>query len=140
MWRYRPAEAGPSIHEIVLYLVDIEAQNYVRCRQFIVAAGSIVSLYDVVASVRGLGYIDQSTRGALDLIVRLRSVTYNLLCHVPDFVWTLAVKAADQDMTTLENWLKVEVRKIPRQIEKIQQTYTDWASANRPRKTAGRTI
>lgn len=136
MWLFRSPSIRSSIHDVVLRLADSEAQVYVQCRQFISEPGSEVSMYDATAGASTLGYFHQSTKDGLSLIVRLRSTTYKLLCSIPDSVWTHTARDARYGVLSLEGWLSIQARYIPRQIELIQLAYADWARTARYRRRA----
>ncbi len=92
MWLYKPSADRWSIHEIILHLADSEASAYVRCRRFIAEPGSPVLKFDGARWAGTLGYFHQSTREALEIIRRLRRMTYQLLVSLPEPVWEHTVE------------------------------------------------
>ena len=88
MWLYKPSPERWSIHEIILHLADSEASSYVRCRHLIAEPGVAIAEFDPARWAGNLGYFHQSTREALEIIRRLRKMTYQLLVAVPEPVWT----------------------------------------------------
>jgi hypothetical protein len=133
MWLFRPTPRTFSIHEQILNLADIEAQNYVLCRHFICAPRSLALTYDLARGFRKLGYANQSARDALILTVRLRMATYQLLCKIPTFLWSHTIKISGEGAMTLETWLGRRAEQIPDQIEKIEQTRREWINRS-PRR------
>ena len=92
MWLYKPSPERWSIHEIILHLADSEASSYVRCRHLI-AEPAWQSRNSILRRWAGnLGYFHQSTREALEIIRRLRKMTYQLLVAVPEPVWSHTVE------------------------------------------------
>ena len=87
MWLYKPSPERWSIHEIILHLADSEASAYVHCRHFIAEPGIAPVEFDPDRWAGNLGYFHQSTREALEVIRRLRRMTYQLLVTVPAPVW-----------------------------------------------------
>ncbi len=92
MWLYKPSPERWSIHEIILHLADSEASSYVRCRHLIAEPGVAVAEFDPARWAGNLGYFHQSTREALEIIRRLRKMTYQLLVAVPEPVWSHTVE------------------------------------------------
>ena len=133
MWLFRLGNQ-PSIHETILYLADVEAQNYVRCRQFIPAHGSSMTMYDPSASVGRLGYGWQSATDAVELIVRLRRATYRVLLCIPGPVWANTMQCECRNVMTLEAWLSGEAGHMPRYIEHIRSTHAAWAKTVKHRR------
>src|ERR1700691_3725956 len=92
MWLYRPSAERWSIHEIILHLADSEASSYVRCRHLIAEPGASIAKFDAGRWAGTLGYFHQSTREALEVIRRLRKMTYQLLVALPEPVWSHTVE------------------------------------------------
>lgn len=138
MWLYRPESRRWSIHEIILHLADTEAYAYICCRQFIAEPGSGIVGCDAATWATSLGYFHQSTREALGLISRLRKMTYQILCFVPDSVWSHTTQLPGNGTMTLQRWLELQSNHIPHHIEHIQQNLHDWSRTHRQRKAATR--
>ena len=101
MWLYKPSAEKWSIHETILHLADSEASGYVRCRRFIAEPGSAVLQFDAARWAGSLGYFHQSTREALEIIRRLRKMTYQLLASLPDPIWSNAVEHPNDGLLRL---------------------------------------
>src|SRR5580698_5300203 len=84
MWFFKPSEGIWSIHEIILHLADSEVCAYEVCRRFIAEPDSQIVAFDVVQGGRCLGYFHQSAREALEIIRRLRNMTYQVLDMLPE--------------------------------------------------------
>lgn len=136
MWLYKPATDRWSIHEIIVHLADSEASGYVRCRQFIAEPGRSEAEFDAERWARSLGYYYQSTREALEIIRRLRKMTYQLLITLPETVWSHRVENPIDGSTSLEDWVERQERHIPHHIEEIKQIYEIWLSTHPTRKSA----
>ena len=136
MWLYKPSAEKWSIHETILHLADSEASGYVRCRRFIAEPGSAVLQFDAARWAGSLGYFHQSTREALEIIRRLRKMTYQLLASLPDPIWSNAVEQPDDGLLRLEDWVDIQERHIPHHIEQMKQNYELWLKVNPPRKPA----
>src|ERR1700730_18729869 len=127
MWLYKPSAEKWSIHETILHLADSEASGYVCCRRFIAEPGSPVLQFDAARWAGSLGYFHQSTREALEIIRRLRKMTYQLLLTVPGPVWSHTVEHPKKRDFTLEDWLDLQVRHIPHHVEQMKQNYEAWS-------------
>jgi hypothetical protein len=136
MWLHKPSSDRWSIHEIILHLADSEASSYIRCRRLIAEPGSPVPEFDAARWAGTLGYFHQSTREALEIIRRLRRMTYQLLAALPDQVWENALEHQPTDGMTLERCVEIQERHIPHHIEQMKLNYEAWLKTHPPRKTA----
>jgi hypothetical protein len=136
MWLYKPSPEKWSIHETILHLADSEASGYVRCRRFIAEPGSPVLRFDAARWAGSLGYFHQSTREALEIIRRLRKMTYQLLISLPEPVWSNSVEHPSDGLLRLEDWVEIQERHIPHHIEQMKRNHELWLKANPPRKSA----
>ena len=138
MWLYKPAPERWSIHEIILHLADSEASSYVRCRHLIAEPGVEVAEFDPARWAGNLGYFHQSTREALEIIRRLRKMTYQLLIAVPDPVWSHTVEYPKEGAISLESWIERQERHIPHHMDQMRENYSLWIGTHPPRKPATR--
>jgi hypothetical protein len=92
--------------------------------------------FDAARWAGSLGYFHQSTREALEIIRRLRKMTYQLLISLPDPVWSIAVEQPSDGLLRLEDWVEIQERHIPHHIEQMKRNYDLWLQANPPRKPA----
>jgi DinB family protein len=136
MWLYKLTPERWSIHEIIMHLADSEASGYVRCRQFIAEPGRSEAEFDAARWARSLGYYYQSTREALEIVRRLRKVTYHLLVTLPETVWSHRVDNPIDGNSSLEDWVERQERHIPHHIEEMKQNYEIWLTTHPPRKSA----
>lgn len=136
MWLYKPAHDRWSIHEIILHLADSEASSYVRCRHLIVEPERAVTEFDPGRWAGTLGYFHQSTREALEVIRRLRRMTYQLLVALPEIVWSRTVEYPVEGLISLESWVERQERHIPHHIDQMHQNYEAWLKTHPPRKSA----
>jgi hypothetical protein len=139
MWLYKPTPERWSIHEIILHLADSEASSYVRCRHLIAEPGVEVAEFDPARWAGNLGYFHQSTREALEIIRRLRKMTYQLLIAVPEPVWSNTVDYPREGAISLESWIERQERHIPHHMDQMRHNYNLWLGAHPPRKPATRT-
>lgn len=136
MWAYKPAPDRWSIHEIVLHLADSEANAYIRCRRLIAEPGKPVLSYDADAWAGSLGYFYQSSKEALEVIHRLRKMTYQLLLRLPESVWSNTVEHPESGEISLEQWLEMQERHIPHHLEQMHKNYEEWVKTHPPRRSS----
>ena len=134
MWLYKPSADRWSIHEIILHLADSEASAYLHCRRFIAEPGSQVPEFDAARWASSLGYFHQSTREALEIIRRLRKMTYQLLAALPDHVWDRTVAHPRDGEVTLERWVEIQERHIPHHIDQMRENFEAWLKTHPPRR------
>jgi len=140
MWLFKPSAERWSIHEIILHLADREASEYVRCRHVIAEPGSHIHHIDSARWAGSLGYFHQSTREALELVRRLRKMTYQLLAAVPEIVWAHTMSHPRDGVISLECWIEKQERHIPHHIARMAENYEMWLGSHPPRRTSSRSI
>jgi hypothetical protein len=126
MWQYRAKPEGWTIHEIVVHIVDSEANSYLRCRRFIAEPGLTVMAYDEMAWAQRLNYHAQSPEAALELFKQLRAASYQLIKILPEAVWANTIVHSESGVMTMDEWLDIYDRHIPEHIEQMQEVYTAW--------------
>ena len=135
MWLYKPSPDRWSIHEIIVHLADSEASSYVRCRHQIAEPGVAIPEFDPDKWAATLGYFHQSTREALEIIRRLRKMTYSLIVTLPEVVWLHTLEHPQEGKISLEKWIERQERHIPHHIDQMKQNYRDWLGTHPPRKS-----
>lgn len=138
MWLFQPSAGTWSIHEIILHLADREVNSYFSFRRLIAEPHHEFSEFDAAQWAGSLGYFHQSTREAIEIVRRLRKMTYQLAVALPPVVWARPVLHARQGEIALEDWLQEQERHIPAYIDQIQQNYSLWLEVHPPRKPASR--
>lgn len=140
MWVYQPSSGRWSIHEIILHLADREVNSYSSFRRLIAEPHHAFADFDAAQWAGSLGYFHQSTREAIEIIRRLRKMTYQLAVALPPTVWLRTVMHAQQGEITLDDWLQQQEQYIPAYIDQIRQNYAAWIDTHPPRKSAARTL
>ncbi|MGH9715392.1 MAG: DinB family protein [Candidatus Acidiferrales bacterium] len=140
MWLYQPSSGLWSIHEIILHLADREVNSYFSFRQLIAEPHHELSDFDAAQWAGSLGYFHQSTREAIEIIRRLRKMTYQLAVALPPPVWLRTLSHTQQGEITLGNWLQQQERYIPAYVEQIRRNYVAWTETHPPRKSGTRTL
>src|ERR1700722_10159173 len=140
MWLFKPSPEKWSIHEIILHLADREASEYVRCRLVIAEPGGHIHHIDSARWAGSLGYFHQSTREALELVRRLRRMTYQVLAALPEMVWAQTTSHPRDGEISLERWIEKQERHIPHHIAQMVENYETWFGLHPPRRAASRSI
>jgi len=136
MWLFKPSPEKWSIHDVILHLADSEATAYICCRRLIAEPGSAVLSFDPAVWAGTLGYFHQSTKEALEIIRRLRRMTYPVLRGLPEKVWFHTVEDPRDGKVSLEQFLEIQERHIPHHIKQMKRNYAAWLRLHPPRKPA----
>jgi hypothetical protein len=134
MWLYKPSDARWTIHEIILHLADSEASAYIHSRRFIAEPGSHAPQFDAARWANSLGYFHQSTNEALEIIRRLRKMTYQLLAALPEHVWEFEGAHPRNAEISLDRWIEIQERHIPHHIDQMRENYDQWLQTHPPRR------
>jgi hypothetical protein len=134
MWLYKTSPDQPSIHDMVWYLADSEAMEYVSCRRLIADPDSSAPGHDSVDWSRGLGYFHQEVKAALEIIRTLRRVTYCLLKTLPEDAWTCSADFPMQGRLSLDEWLAMRENQFPDYFQRMERIHSDWMQAVSSRK------
>jgi len=127
MWKFKPAPAEWSVHEVLIHLADSESNAALRARMLIVEPGGTLMAYDQDKWAIDLDYHDQSIEDALETVRLVRKTTYALLKKQPDEVFQHTAKHPEYDEPyTFEKWLNIYSIHIPGHIEQIQNNYRVW--------------
>jgi DinB superfamily len=136
MWMYKVSPDRWSIHETILHLADNEANAYIICRLMIAEPGAPALAFDPALWAGSLGYFHQSTKEALEIIRRLRRMTYHVLAALPESIWSQHGIINGETPLTLDAWLDKQERHIPMQVTHMSDTFAIWAKTHPPRKLA----
>jgi hypothetical protein len=133
---YKPAPDRWSNHEVILHLADAEATAYVCCRRFIAEPGSRELKFNSARWAGTLTYFHQSTREALEIIKRLRMMTYQLLLSIPESIWSHTAEHTNGGDVSLKQWLERQDEHIRRPVEQMKRNHEAWLRTHPPRKPA----
>jgi hypothetical protein len=86
-----------------------------------------------------LGYFHQSTKEAMEILRRLRRMTYQVLKALPEAVWFHTAEDPRDGKVSLERFLVIQERYIPDHLEQMRGNYATWLGLHPPRKPAIRT-
>src|SRR5437870_1388877 len=84
---WKPAKNKWSIREILVHLVDSEANGFVRVRLAISQNGRTITPYDQDIWAEKLYYSEQNIEDNLELFRLLRKTTHDLLSKLPEEKW-----------------------------------------------------
>ena len=136
MWLFKPSPEKWSIHDVILHLADSEASAYICYRRLIAEPGSAVLDFDPAVWAGTLGYFHQSTKEALEIIRRLRRMTYAVLKGLPETVWFHTVEDPHAGRVSLEQFLEIQEQHIPHHIKQMKRNHVAWLRLHPPRKPA----
>jgi len=127
MWKFKPAPAEWSIHEVIIHLADSETNGALRARKLAAEPGGALMSYDQDVWVIKLNYHDQNPDDALQVTKLARLTTYNWLKTLPDEIFTHTVKHPEYaDPYTFNQWVNIYSAHIPGHIEQIKNNYALW--------------
>ena len=131
MWAFKPGPARWSIREIVVHIVDSEANSYIRCRRAVAEPGAAVMAYDEDQWATGLDYQNQDPKAALELFKHLRGMSYSLIKKLPDSAWSSTIEHPENGTMSLDDWLAVYANHVAEHIYQIQATHDAWLAAKK---------
>jgi len=126
MWQFKPAPERWSIHEIIIHLVDAEANSFVRCRCFVAEPGKTIMAYDQDQWAARTGYHQQSTDDALELFRLLRKMSYDLIRRLPEEAWLSAITHPERGSMAFEKWLAIYEEHVRKHIGQMGRNYEAW--------------
>jgi hypothetical protein len=127
MWKFKPAPAEWSIHEVIIHLADSETNAALRARKLIVEPGGTLMGYDQAQWAAALDYHDMDLEDALETVRLVRKTTYALLKKQPEDVFEhIVIHPEYSEPYTFENWLNIYSAHIPGHIEQIMNNYKIW--------------
>jgi hypothetical protein len=136
MWLYEPSPDHWSIHKTILHLADAEANAYICCRRHIAEQGRLDSQFESARWRETLGYCDQSTREALEIIRRLRKMTYRLLIALQESARVITAEEPVEGTMSLDAWLELHEGHFIHLMGQMQQNYEIWLRTHPRRKSA----
>lgn len=126
-WKFKPAPADWSIHEVIIHLADSETNAAMRARLLAAEPGRAVMAYDQDKWAASLNYHDQDTADALKLVKYARKTTYDWLKTLPDEIFEHTVIHSEFDKPySFEMWLSIYPEHIPGHIQQIKNNYKLW--------------
>lgn len=129
-WKFKPAPAEWSIHEIIIHLADSESNSALRARLLAVEPGRALMAYDQDKWALMLNYHDQDVDDALQVTKYARLTTYKWLKTLPEEVFSHAVIHPEyEEPYTFEKWLVLYSEHIPGHVLQIKAVYDAWKSA-----------
>lgn len=126
MWSYKASARRWSVQEIIVHIVDSEANGYIRYRKAIAESGKPIAVYDQEAWARNLKYDDQNAEKLLELFKWLRTVSYELLTSLPESAWTQTVIHPERGEITLDDLLTINTEHLAKHIAQIQRLFAVW--------------
>ena len=126
-WKFKPAPAEWSVHEVLIHLADSESNAALRARKLIVEPGGGLMGYDQALWAEELNYHEHDFQDAVDIVRLVRKTTYQLLKKQPDEVFEHTAKHPEYDEPyTFEQWIDIYSAHIPGHIEQIMNNYKLW--------------
>jgi hypothetical protein len=125
---YKPTPTSWSAREIIIHLVDSEANSYVRMRIGIAENGQPVTPYDQNKWAENLQYENQSLADNLELFKNLRSTTHKVLAKLNKDDWD---NYFERGRITLVQHIQMAVEHVNVHLNQIVRNYESWISKSK---------
>lgn len=126
-WKFKPAPAEWSIHEVIIHLADSETNSALRARLLAVEPGRTVMAYDQDKWAQELNYLDQDADESLQLLKYVRLTTYKWLKTLPESAFSHTVQHPEYtEPYSFDLWFSIYSGHIPAHIEQIKTNFALW--------------
>jgi hypothetical protein len=123
---YLPSPGKWTIKEIVIHLIDDEANRYIRFRKLIAENGSSISPYEQNEWAIKLSYINMDLDNYLTMFKVLRENTYEMLKMLPDEAWDNFINHPEKGKQTLDELLKISAVHDDAHMKQINRNLDAW--------------
>ncbi len=127
--KWRPADAGFSVHEVVVHCADSETNAAARIRYLAAEAEPVILGYDPANWATRFDYENHPLEPALATVEAVRANTAALVRRLPDGVWTKAATHSESGRYTGEDWLRIYSEHVEEHIAQIQRVAGEWRAS-----------
>ncbi len=123
---FRPAPDKWTVRQIAAHLADSEIVIADRCRRTIAEDNPTLVAYDQEAWAKNLDYARRKTSESVDLLRRVRVVTYELLKELPPEAYDRKATHSELGAITLGQLLErmvAHTESHARQIQQVREAY-----------------
>lgn len=134
-WSFKPTPEEWSISEIIVHLVDSEANAMLRIRVLFAEEGRTLMAYDQDIWASKLNYLNTDLDSSMFLLEGIRKFTHSWLksIAVSDFQ-NYAIHPEYGEPYSFEKWMVIYSNHIYSHIDQVNKNYTLWKS-QRTQKT-----
>jgi hypothetical protein len=126
-WKFKPAPAEWSIHEIIIHLGDSETNSAMRARMLVAEPGRAIMAYDQAKWASELDYQSRNLNDHLKMVKLARKTTYDLIKNLPEETFEHTVIHPEHEKPySLDKWLELYSEHIPTHIAQIKNNYKLW--------------
>lgn len=133
MWLYTNSSDGPSIHDRVWHIAEIETVEYVHCRRFMAESSFSVREIDSSRWISNAGYFCQDVKEGLGIFRALRRAAYHFLQTMPEASWAKTADLPILGRLSLERWIEIRESYVPEQILQMERIHSEWLRNTSPR-------
>jgi hypothetical protein len=124
--KYRPADGGFSVHEVVVHCADSETNAAARIRYLAAEKEPVILGYDEENWAKVFAYEDHPLEAALATVDAVRANTAALVRRLPHSVWEKAGTHSESGPYTGEDWLRIYAAHVEEHIEQIERVAAEW--------------
>jgi hypothetical protein len=126
--KWRPADGGFSVHEVVVHCADSETNAAARIRYLAAEEEPVILGYDPENWARAFDYENHPLEAALATVEAVRANTAALVRRLPDDVWDKAAMHSELGAYTGERWLRIYSEHVEEHISQIKRVAGEWRS------------
>lgn len=127
---YKPAPDKWSVREVIIHLVDSEANGFVRIRKALAENGTPITPYDQDKWAQSLHYDSQSIDENLELFKILRNLTCRLLKQIQDDEWNNYMAHPERGNISVIDYINELIEHVDTHIKQILRNYDSWKAGS----------
>jgi hypothetical protein len=129
--KWRPADGGFSVHQVVVHCADSETNAAARIRYLAAEEEPVILGYDPENWATAFDYDNHPLEAALTTVEAVRANTAALVRRLPESTWSKAGTHSESGRYTGEDWLRIYSEHVEEHIAQIQRVAEEWRAAGR---------
>lgn len=125
-WKWRPAPAKWSVHEVLCHCADSETNAAARIRYLVAEEKPMIIGYDQDRWAQVLDYDSARMDLALAAVEAMRAHTANLLRRLPESAWGATGTHTESGRYTATDWLKTYAEHLDIHARQIERNLAAW--------------
>ena len=127
--KWKPADGGFSVHEVVVHCADSETNAGARIRYLAAEKEPVILGYDPENWATAFNYDDHPLEAALATVEAVRANTAPLVRRLPDSVWEKAGTHSESGRYTGEDWLRIYSEHVEEHVAQIERVAAEWRAS-----------
>lgn len=124
--KWRPADGGFSVHQVVVHCADSETNAAARIRYLAAEKQPVILGYDPENWAATFDYDNHPLDAALATVEAVRANTAALVRRLPESVWGKAGTHSESGRYTGEDWLRIYSEHVEEHIAQIERVAEEW--------------